>query len=112
MIVKGRKASFKLAGGSTDQTSSSKEKTAGQIRINANRQIRMILTLKVAPGWVSVLKLMRSFWTQKEDIFIAPSSPSYCLGEHVKVAENPLSVEVLTSTEEFWIKKEEGSRSS
>ena len=58
------KTFFKTAGGLTVQTSSRKVRTSGQTSLFANRQLTMILKLKVKPGWVSVLKSTTSFWIQ------------------------------------------------
>ena len=60
------KTFFKTAGGLTVQTSSRKVRTSGQTSLFANRQLTMILKLKVKPGWVSVLKPTTSFWIQRK----------------------------------------------
>ena len=110
------KTFFKTAGGLTVQTSSRKVRTAGQTSLFANRQLTMILKLKVKPGWVSVLKSTTSFWVQRKTtswthlvrvtswVFWFVTSCHH-KNEHVKVAKGPLSVEELMSAEEFWIKK-------
>ena len=72
------KTFFKTAGGLTVQTSSRKVRTAGQTSLFANRQLTMILKLKVKPGWVSVLSPPRVSGS-KEDLFVDPFSVSYLL---------------------------------
>ena len=68
------KTFFKTASGLTVQTSSRKVRTAGQTSLFANRQLTMILKLKVKPGWVSVLKSTTSFWIQRRPL----RGPIYC----------------------------------
>ena len=75
------KTFFTTAGGLTVQTSSCKVRTAGQTSLFANRQLTMILKLRVKPGWVSVLKSTTSFWMDpKKDLLVDPFSVSYLLG--------------------------------
>ena len=62
------KTFFKTAGGLTVQTSSRKVRTSGQTSLFANRQLTMILKLKLKPGWVSVLKSTTSFGIQRRPL--------------------------------------------
>ena len=55
------KTFFKTAGGLTAHTFFCKVRTVGQTKLSANLQLKMILKLKVKPGWVSVLKSTMSY---------------------------------------------------